>query len=112
MAKYIDIEPLIKEGYHIERMGSWQGDIDILDWNDIPVINTIPENSGKIKCPYRTVIKTDNNITTTEFADCYENKCPWYIPKSIMCDDVPVSATCQKCHMENTKVMNEYDSRR
>ena len=34
-----------------------------------------------MKCPYRPITTTTDNSTTTEFAECYHNECPWYLPK-------------------------------
>ena len=29
-----------------------------------------------MKCPYRLITKTEDNISTTEFAECYSEECP------------------------------------
>lgn len=60
-----------------------------------------------MKCPYRTITKKENDITTIDFAECYYSLCPWYIPKSND-EHIPKKYNkedCQRCHTEHTKAM-------
>ena len=60
-----------------------------------------------MKCPYRpTTIITDNS-TTIEFAECYYNECPWYLPERTINNDKMIHEGCQRCYMENTQANNE-----
>ena len=60
-----------------------------------------------MKCPYRPITKTENNITTIEFAECYHDECPWYLPASTINNDKMIHEDCQRCHTENTQANNE-----
>ena len=60
-----------------------------------------------MKCPYRPIIKTENNITTTKFAECYGKDCPWYTYESAKNEDSITFEECQRCHTENTQANNE-----
>ena len=61
-----------------------------------------------MKCPYRPITTTTDNYTTTEFAECYYNECPWYIPaRTINYNSLTQLETCQRCHTENTQANNE-----
>lgn len=71
-----------------------------------------------MKCPYRPITTTSkisihgNSITTTEFAECYYRDCPWYKPETPINKYLVSFETCQRCHTENAKVMNECDDRK
>lgn len=60
-----------------------------------------------MKCPYRPTTKTENNITTIEFAECYNKECPWYMPESTINNGKIIYEDCQRCHTENTQANNE-----
>lgn len=60
-----------------------------------------------MKCPYRPITKTEDNTTTTEFAECYGKECPWYTYGVTTDDNKIVSEDCQRCHTENTQANNE-----
>lgn len=60
-----------------------------------------------MKCPYRPIITTTDNSTTTEFAECYYNECPWYIPARTIINDKMIHEDCQRCHTENIQANNE-----
>ena len=61
-----------------------------------------------MKCPYRPITTTTDNSTTTEFAECYYDKCPWYLPaRTINYNGLTQLETCQRCHTENTQANNE-----
>ena len=61
-----------------------------------------------MKCPYRPITTTTDNSTTTEFAECYYNECPWYLPeRTIKSNGLIQLETCQRCHTENTQANNE-----
>ena len=60
-----------------------------------------------MKCPYRPITTTTDNSTTTEFAECYHNECPWYLPKKTINNDKMIYEGCQRCYMENTQANNE-----
>lgn len=64
-----------------------------------------------MKCPYRTITKNENNMTYTDFAECYYSDCPWYKPETPVNKNLSLISfeTCQRCHMENQKVMNDYN---
>ena len=60
-----------------------------------------------MKCPYRPIITTTDNSTTTEFAECYLNECPWYLPERTINNDKMIHEGCQRCHTEHTQANNE-----
>ena len=60
-----------------------------------------------MKCPYRPITTTTDNSTTTEFAECYHNECPWYIPARTIINDKMIHEDCQRCHTENIQANNE-----
>ena len=60
-----------------------------------------------MKCPYRPITTTTDNSTTTEFAECYHNECPWYLPEKTINNDKMIHEDCQRCHTENTQANNE-----
>ena len=60
-----------------------------------------------MKCPYRPITKTENNITTTKFAECYGKDCPWYTYESAKNEDSITFEECQRCHTEYTQANNE-----
>ena len=60
-----------------------------------------------MKCPYRPITTTVDNSTTTEFAECYYDECPWYLPARIINNDKMIHEDCQRCHTENTQANNE-----
>ena len=60
-----------------------------------------------MKCPYRTITITTDNSTTTGFAECYYDECPWYIPARTMKGDITIQEGCQRCYTENTQANNE-----
>ena len=60
-----------------------------------------------MKCPYRPITTTTDNSTTTEFAECYCDECPWYIPARTINNDKMIHEDCQRCHTENTQANNE-----
>lgn len=62
-----------------------------------------------MKCPYRPITKTENNITTTKFAECYRMKCPWYTYESTINDDKIISEDCQRCHTEHARANNMHN---
>ena len=43
-----------------------------------------------MKCPYRPITITTDNSTTTEFAECYYNECPWYLPERTIKGDITI----------------------
>ena len=51
-----------------------------------------------MKCPYRPITKTTDNSTTTEFAECYYNECPWYLPERTINNDKMIHEDCQRCY--------------
>ena len=60
-----------------------------------------------MKCPYRPITTTTDNSTTIEFAECYHNECPWYLPERTINNDKMIHEGCQRCYMENTQANNE-----
>ena len=60
-----------------------------------------------MKCPYRPITKTENNITTIEFAECYGRECPWYMCARTIINDKMIHEDCQRCHTENIQANNE-----
>ena len=60
-----------------------------------------------MKCPYRPITKTEDNSTTIEFAECYGNECPWYLPARTINNDKMIHEDCQRCHTENIQANNE-----
>ena len=60
-----------------------------------------------MKCPYRPITTTTDNSTTIEFAECYHDECPWYLPASTINNDKMIHEDCQRCHTENTQANNE-----
>ena len=60
-----------------------------------------------MKCPYRPITTTTDNSTTIEFAECYHNECPWYLPERTINNDKMIHEDCQRCHTENTQANNE-----
>ena len=60
-----------------------------------------------MKCPYRPITITTDNSTTIEFAECYHDECPWYLPERTINNDKMIHEDCQKCHTENTQANNE-----
>lgn len=64
-----------------------------------------------MKCPYRPIITASDTafkkVTTTEFAECYYDECPWYSPKYAMSNGMSVDEFCQKCQTEHTQANNE-----
>ena len=48
-----------------------------------------------MKCPYRPITKTTDNSTTIEFAECYYDECPWYIPARTINNDKMIHEDCQ-----------------
>ena len=60
-----------------------------------------------MKCPYRPITITTDNSTTIEFAECYHNECPWYLPERTINNDKMIHEDCQRCHTENTQANNE-----
>ena len=60
-----------------------------------------------MKCPYRPITTTTDNSTTTEFAECYGNECPWYLPARTINNDKIIHEDCQRCHTENAQANNE-----
>lgn len=65
-----------------------------------------------MKCPYRPVTKISENITTTDFSDCYGTECPWYCVEKIMYDKYTVPASCMRCCTEHTNAQNESERNR
>ena len=60
-----------------------------------------------MKCPYRPITITTDNSATTEFAECYHNECPWYLPERTINNDKMIHEDCQRCHTENIQANNE-----
>lgn len=64
-----------------------------------------------MKCPFRSIIKTENNITTTDYADCYNTECPWYCPETIRRQETSPEM-CQRVHYEHKKINVESEKQR
>lgn len=61
-----------------------------------------------MKCPYRTITETIDNVSKTEFCDCYGSACPWYCDTVTKGDKTISEESCQKCHTEYIKAQAFY----
>ena len=58
-----------------------------------------------MKCPYRPIVTTVENVTRTEFAECLRNECPYYGIKNLMIHpergiQVEIDPGCKKVELE------------
>ena len=59
-----------------------------------------------MKCPWMpvTVITRSGNVTRTEFAECYQGECPFYLPECKISENLSRSEGCERAILERKKL--------